>query len=131
MLNLLIISKHPVGVDGACKIPAGELADDDAQSTGVRAEQDEEQRKNAGVCAGDEREQLDGCRYPSHNRAPPKFLDMQFFRRAEDSPGDPTDPGLNLNYDIENDNEGLILAHLFMQFLLMQGLQNIGKMVRN
>ena len=52
---------------------------------------------------------------------------MQFFGRSETSPGDSSTPGLDLNLDVKNYIEGLILAHLFMQILLEQGLQKYGK----
>lgn len=52
---------------------------------------------------------------------------MQFFGRSENSPGDPSLPGLDLNFDVDSHDEGLILAHLFMQFSLKQGLQKCGE----
>ena len=71
-------------------------------------------------------EQLGGRRYPNRNRrraARPRDQEYQFFGRRENSPGSTDLPGL----DIANDDEGTVLAHLFAQFSLKQGLKKYGK----
>ena len=52
---------------------------------------------------------------------------MQFFGRGENSPGNSSTPGLDLNIETDGHDEGLILAHLFIQFSLKQGLKKYGK----
>ena len=101
-------------------------AGDDASSAGVSAGDDPSAgvRKEADEQEAQQDEQLGGRRYPGRDRAPPDRLEVQFFGRSENSPGDPSLPGLDIN--IDNEHEGMVLAHLFMQFSLKEGLQKYG-----
>ena len=91
-------------------------------STRVRGEPVEYERPPA-----QEEEELGGRRYPTRRCAAPERLKVQFFVRGEDSPGNPLTPGLDLNINLDKHNKGLILAHLFMKFLLKQGLKKYYK----
>ena len=101
-----------------------ENSDDDASSAGVSVGN----HSSAGVPeeaqAAEAEEQLGGHRYPRRDRVPPERMKMQFFGRAENSPGDSALPGLDLN--VQNKDEGLVLARLFMQFSIQEGLQKYG-----
>lgn len=69
--------------------------DEEFSSAGVPGEDEDE---SAGVLPADK--QLGGRRYPVRERHPPDCIEMHFFGRSENSPGDSSTPGLDLNIGV-------------------------------
>jgi hypothetical protein len=83
-------------------------------------------RRDLAPPAAQEEQLGESRRYPRRSRRQAyRLLDeqYQFFGRSINSPDDHNLPGL----DIQGQEEGIIVAHLFSQFSLKEGLRKYGK----